>query len=161
MIIHIIVYKLFLETVYWNWIAILAGIVSVSLYYITLLIGNSPTIAKTFQPEIMGEFFNMLVNWRFYMLVFVIPGIALLPDVTYLFFKRVFFPSPTDKVMHEQQDFPDYVYEQPEDEQSSPTAKEAIQYLKKADENSFLEQSQVSDGYGDDLSSKSRIVTIH
>lgn len=39
---------------------------------------------------------------KFWLLFFALPGIALLPDITYMLFKRVFFPTPADGVMHEQ-----------------------------------------------------------
>ncbi len=112
MIIHIIIYKLFLETNYWSWISVATGILSIFLYYLTLLIGNTETFANTFQPELMDEFFNMLINSKFYIMFFCIPFIALLPDSVILLIQKVFFPTPTDKVMHEQADHPKYVYEQ-------------------------------------------------
>ena len=41
----------------------------------------------------------------------VIPVISLLPDITYLLAKKIFWPSPTDAVMMKQSKNPDYVYE--------------------------------------------------
>jgi hypothetical protein len=48
MIIHVIVSKLLLETVYWHWISLVSGIVSIFLYYITILMGNVSAISYIF-----------------------------------------------------------------------------------------------------------------
>lgn len=48
LIIQTIIYKLFIETVYWNTLSIVTAILSVVLYYATLAIGSVSSIAMTF-----------------------------------------------------------------------------------------------------------------
>ena len=60
LIMHIIVGKLFIETVYWNWLASITNIACLLFYYICVIGGNTPTIAEIFQPEINGQYFEML-----------------------------------------------------------------------------------------------------
>ena len=57
---HVIVGKLFIESVYWNWLAGIMNIASLLFYYICVIGGNSAPIAEVFQPEINGQYFLML-----------------------------------------------------------------------------------------------------
>ena len=45
LIMHVITIKLFIETVYWNWLMALASISSLLLYYGTVFIGNIPEVS--------------------------------------------------------------------------------------------------------------------
>jgi len=54
LIMHIIVGKLFIETVYWNWLAGLTNLLCLLFYYFCVVMGNTSTIAEIFQPEING-----------------------------------------------------------------------------------------------------------
>lgn len=47
-VVIIIVAKLFMETVYWHWISIATGILSIFLYFLTVLIGNTETVSHIF-----------------------------------------------------------------------------------------------------------------
>lgn len=48
---------------------------------------------------------------KFWILFVTIPIIALLPDMTYYFIKRVFFPSPIDIILKKQKTNPEFKYE--------------------------------------------------
>ncbi len=50
-------YKLLIETVYWNTVSITFIILCLFLYYFIVIIGNTSAIAEIFQPQINGEFF--------------------------------------------------------------------------------------------------------
>ena len=54
-VIHIIMLKLFLETVYWNWISTGTGIFCLSFYYFCLFFLNYPTLSIIVQPQITGD----------------------------------------------------------------------------------------------------------
>jgi hypothetical protein len=41
----------------------------------------------------------------------LLPMIALLPDITYVLVRKIFFPTPTDAIMLKQQRDPAYLYE--------------------------------------------------
>jgi len=47
-VVHVVVLKLFIETVYWHWLSIGSGLLSVILYYSTVLLGNIPSISYAF-----------------------------------------------------------------------------------------------------------------
>ena len=46
-----------------------------------------------------------------WVLLIVMPAVALLPDITYLLCQKIFYPTPTDVVMLKQQKDPHYVYD--------------------------------------------------
>jgi hypothetical protein len=54
---HIIVGKLFIETVYWNWLMALTNLACLVFYYVCVVGGNAGPIAEIFQPEINGVYF--------------------------------------------------------------------------------------------------------
>ena len=57
---HIISIKLLIETVYWNWLAILINIFALMFYYISVVGGNMTFVAEIFQPEINGVYFDIM-----------------------------------------------------------------------------------------------------
>lgn len=108
---HIIVGKLFIETVYWNWLAAIINIASLLFYYICVIGGNTAPIAEIFQPEITGQYFLMLYSGKAWIVLLVLPLVALLPDIAYMLIQKIFFPTPTDAVMLRQQKQPDYYFD--------------------------------------------------
>ena len=81
---HVISAKLFIETVYWNWLASILNIFSLLFYYICVIAGNSAPIAEIFQPEINGQYFEMLSSGKAWIVLIILPMVALLPDTTYI-----------------------------------------------------------------------------
>ena len=83
MIIHIIIYKLFLETSYWNPIMILTCLFCFALYYGLIIIGNVNALSSFFQPQLASQVFMMLASAKFWVLIIVVPVFALVPDMTW------------------------------------------------------------------------------
>jgi hypothetical protein len=67
-----------------------AGALSLVFYYITILIGNINEIAVVFQPEINGEINEVLGRGRFWMLLFLVPVVAILPDIAHKFLRKIY-----------------------------------------------------------------------
>lgn len=111
LIIHIIVFKLFIESVFWNWISGTTGFLCIAMYYLNVWFGNLPSISQVFQVQVNGEFDNFLTSAKAWVVVLVITAIALLPDTTYLLTQKVFWPTPTDVIMLKQQRNPEYTYD--------------------------------------------------
>ena len=110
-IIHIIIYKLFLETVYWNTLSITTCLLCFLLYYFILVLGNFNPFANYFQPQINGQLFIMLGVSKVWLMLVVLPFFALMPDMVYNLFQRLFLPTPTDAVMIMQRKNPGYRYD--------------------------------------------------
>ncbi len=99
LIIHIIIYKLFLETTFWNPITIVTCLVCFFLYYIVIILGNVHTLSSFFQPQLNGQVWLLLSSPKFWILLIVVPLFALVPDLTINICQRIFFPTPFDAVM--------------------------------------------------------------
>jgi len=54
LIIHVVSYKLFVESVFWNKINITVACISVIFYYATILTLNSESLSATFQPQMLA-----------------------------------------------------------------------------------------------------------
>jgi hypothetical protein len=51
-IIHVVNYKLFIETTFWNSVTIGAGVISIMLYYLMIFGINFQGLASIFAPEL-------------------------------------------------------------------------------------------------------------
>lgn len=91
-----------IETVYWNWVSIFFGVLCFIMYYGIVIAMNLPFIAPLIQPEINGEFFMIFMNPKAWICLFVLPVVALLPDIIILTAQKIFYPSPTDAVLLKQ-----------------------------------------------------------
>jgi len=56
-IIHIIVLKLFLESVFWNYLSTLTGIACLLMYYGCVIGLNTVFVSQIIQPELTGEYY--------------------------------------------------------------------------------------------------------
>jgi len=98
-IIHIIIYKLFLETTFWNPITLLTCLCCFALYYVLILIGNVNAFSSFFQPQLANQVFLMLSTGKFWIILVVLPIFALVPDITWTLFLKVLKPNVVDQVM--------------------------------------------------------------
>lgn len=99
MIVHIIIYKLFIETTNWNAISILTCLLCFIMYYGVVITGNLNLFSTTFQPQINGQFYLMMQNPIFWILVIALPFVAILPDLSIALGRKIFCPTPVDAVL--------------------------------------------------------------
>ena len=52
-----------------------------------------------FNSFLANIYFRMFANLKFWIAIFGVPFLAVLPDLTLKYFKQVFFPSPSDWVI--------------------------------------------------------------
>ena len=97
-ILHVVTYKLFIDWYFLNKINLLMALISIFLYYIVLILGSVPTLANLIQPEANGVFFILVTNPKFWFLIIIGPFIWLLPDITIVTFRRMFFKTPADLI---------------------------------------------------------------
>jgi magnesium-transporting ATPase (P-type) len=91
--------KLFLETNFWNWYSGLSGLFCIVLYYLTVLVLSTESTSELLQPELNGEYFRILASAKAWIAIILIPVVALLPDIGFMFIQKMFRPTPTDAVM--------------------------------------------------------------
>ncbi len=60
-----------------------------------------PILANLLQPEIEGLMMEMFKNFKFWILIVVVPIVCLTPDVLIMLVTKVYFPSPVDIVLKE------------------------------------------------------------
>lgn len=99
MIIHVITIKLFIESNFWNKINVICGAFSIIFYYATVLVLNTETMAKTFQPELNHLFNKILGTGKVWIVLFFAPLIATAPDYFIKMYRSCFHPTPVDKLM--------------------------------------------------------------
>lgn len=109
--IHVIVFKIMIETVNWNWVSVFFGAACFISYYGMVFVMNFDMIAPLIQPEINNEFNIMFVNVKAIIVMVLIPFVALLPDMVILMVQKIFFPTPTDAVMQKQRQNPNYAFD--------------------------------------------------
>jgi Phospholipid-translocating P-type ATPase C-terminal len=105
-IIHIIIYKLMLETVFWNAVSVTMCLLCMTLYYLMVLGLCFHPISTVFQNQLDGELQRMLRgdSPNFWILLIVLPFFALVPDITINLFERVIYPTPADLYMRKQKE---------------------------------------------------------
>lgn len=100
-IIHLVTYKLAIELLFFNWIVIAAGLGSVVFYWLFVIVFNTSAISQVFQPELEYVYFRMFSTGKFWIVLFCLPFIALIPDITIKYFKQLYFPCESDNVIRE------------------------------------------------------------
>jgi len=95
-ILHVVTYKLFVDTYFWARINILMAVITILIYYFVVILGSIPSLANLIQAEASGVFFILAPNPRFWIMIIVVPFICLLPDITIVTIKRMFFKKPSD-----------------------------------------------------------------
>lgn len=61
-------------------------------------------MAFTFNPEIVEKIFTALRYFRTWIVLFLFPVCILSIDFAYIYFKRIYYPSPTDVIAYNEQD---------------------------------------------------------
>lgn len=60
---------------------------------------NTVRVARVFQPEFPGLFFEVLGNGKTWIIVLIGPLLALIPDLVYVGIMHIFFPTPAQKII--------------------------------------------------------------
>eukprot|EP00347_Sterkiella_histriomuscorum_P003801 403362887 len=109
-IIHLVSYKLFVESSFWNIFSFIAAVVCVLFYYIICLALSSDKISSFLQFSMNGIMMQILSSPKSYLLIIALPPICLLPDLLFKHGHSIFFPYPGEKIMIEQKNNPHYSF---------------------------------------------------
>ena len=74
-ILHVVTYKLFVDTYFWGKLNLLLTGFSVLIYYIVVILGSIPFLANLIQPEASGVFFILAQNPKFWFMIIIVPFI--------------------------------------------------------------------------------------
>ena len=104
MVIHVVTVKLFLESIFWSKVNLTAGCLSLLFYYLTVIVLNSGSVAITFQPQLQGVFYTVLATGKFWIVAFISPFVALLPDLFLSIWRAFYQKSPVDYLLRSPKD---------------------------------------------------------
>lgn len=68
-------------------------------YIVSIIILNTNAVAVVFQPEANQLVFNMLGTGKFWLVLFLTPVFALIPDFLIITAQLVFKPNPDEEIM--------------------------------------------------------------
>lgn len=97
-IIHIVTFKIFVEITYWNWLVIGTSVLSVIVYYVSILLINNPVFAKKVQNQLTGKVFDMMLNNTFWVYVLTVPFFVLVFDLCLKNLYKFLKPTPIDLI---------------------------------------------------------------
>lgn len=60
---------------------------------------NTVKVARVFQPEFPGLFFEVLGNGKTWIVVLIGPLLALIPDLMYVGIMHINYPTPAQKII--------------------------------------------------------------
>ena len=99
LIIHIISYKMLMMSTFWNYISLIGVIGGLALYYLSIIILNTHTLANMLQPGLNQLFFALMSRPKCWIVIFFVPIIALIPDFIYISWNKIFNPTPVDNLI--------------------------------------------------------------
>ncbi|CDW75337.1 p-type atpase [Stylonychia lemnae] len=105
-IIHLVFYKLLLETRHFNLITFFTGVGSMMLYYGILLLSQIAPISYVFQPQILGLVNRMVIYPQYWLMIIAVPFVCLIPDFFIKLISKIFYPTPVDIVLLAQKNDP-------------------------------------------------------
>ena len=95
-ILHVVTYKLYVDTYFWGKWNLVLTIGSLFIYYIVVGLGSIPLVANIIQPEASGVLFVLIQNQKFWFIIIITPFICLIPDVSIVMIQRTYFKNPSD-----------------------------------------------------------------
>jgi len=99
LVIHVVTFKLFLESVFWNKVSIFTGLGCIGFYYLTCIALNLSFVAKVAQPELNQLFYLLLSIPKTWVVIFFTPLLALIPDFIFKTWDQIFHPTPVDLII--------------------------------------------------------------
>ena len=97
-IIHIVTYKIFVEITFWNWLNVGASLLSIGVYYMSILIIGYPPVARLVQNSLTGKIYYMIFTKAFWIYIVTLPLVVFTFDLCLKFLYRFINPSPVDLV---------------------------------------------------------------
>jgi phospholipid-transporting ATPase len=97
-IIHIVTYKIFVETTYWNKLIILTSVLSIFVYYISIYIINMPFVSFAVQNELAKKVTSMFISRTYWIYTISLPVFIISIDLIVKFVYRFYNPNPLDLV---------------------------------------------------------------
>lgn len=98
LVIHIANLKLLIISDYWNYINIISTIFSIFFYYVCLILFSTKEISFLLQIELANVIYNMFSSSLIVIIIFFVPFVALLPDISFKLLKINGKPNPVQYI---------------------------------------------------------------
>lgn len=95
-VILVVTLHMMLEVSTFNVYVKVVTVVSLVLYFMSVFILCYPSIGTIFQPEVVGIIYLLFGNARFFFTMILVSIFALLPEYTYIYIKRTYYPKALD-----------------------------------------------------------------
>lgn len=98
LIIHVVTYKLLVISDFWNWVNLLAFVISILFYYLVVFVLCTDSLAFSLQNELAGVLGTLFGTLKFWIIILVGPFVALIFDIT---LKQIWFnasPTPVEYI---------------------------------------------------------------
>lgn len=99
LVIHTITYKLYLETYSWNWLNLAATLISLTFFYGTVILLSAHFVASNVQPLFDQLVYTILLSPKAWLMMYLTPILAIVPDFIIISWRSQFHPSPIDIIM--------------------------------------------------------------
>jgi len=106
-VILVVTFKMAVEVRMWTRLFVWITIISLLVYFITAIILSTRFIAGLpgLDWVLLGMIFQLFTAPRFYLVMVLVPVMALLPDFLWVFIHKNYFPSPSDLALRMQRGF--------------------------------------------------------
>ncbi len=102
-IVKFVTLKLFIECIFWQWLSVMAAVISLGLYYIVVIIGSTQlSFWLPLQKQSYGLVWICMASPKFWVMQIIFPIICLIPDLAINIIMAVYFPTPTQIILAEQ-----------------------------------------------------------
>jgi len=80
LILHLVTYKLFVDSSHWTLFSILSGLMGIALFYLVAFVGAIPSVSDFFHPELASLMIMIASDPRYYYLQILVPILCMIPN---------------------------------------------------------------------------------
>ena len=102
LILHLVTYKLFVDSSHWTLFSILSGLMGIALFYLVAFVGAIPSVSDFFHPELASLMIMIASDPRYYYLQILVPILCMIPNFSVNFVIQIFYPEIEHTIMHMQ-----------------------------------------------------------
>ena len=102
LILHLVTYKLFVDSSYWTLFSLLSGFLGIALFYLFAFLCAIPSIADLFHPQLASLMPMLAQDCRYYYLQALVPIMCMIPNLSVNFVRQIFYPEIEHTIMHMQ-----------------------------------------------------------
>lgn len=99
LVIHLITFKLLLESLHWNLLNLGFAGFSILFYHCSVIVLSTDSMANIFQPDLNHLYNDILAQPLTWIILMLAPFIGLVPDLIFKAYTQIFKPNPLDALL--------------------------------------------------------------